>query len=355
MASTEPLFRTTRLRYAMFARAMSVATALILTSAALPQVVLAQGVAQGIAQAQPSNLSGAWVSPPTNNVLERLEGPFTDDWTGMPLNAGGQALAQSYSAGMLAEPERVCQLYGQFHYANGAVGTRLTIWPVVGGATDEVVAWKIDKTEDIGGMTIWVDGRQPPSKYANHTREAFTTGHWKGNMLVAYTTGMKSAPARDNGAFYSDQATMTSTFIPHNGNLLVIVTSLHDPVYFTKPYVYSRAYNRAAADTAINPRWPPCIVNYEGVAEGVVPFFLPGKNPLRDQMMKVFHVPEYASVGGEDTMFPAFRDKVKDAYLKLYPSFPKHCMQYCTSFRNGNPVANQALPEERVPPLKPTP
>src|SRR6185437_11106448 len=330
----------------LIARSMSFAVVMLLAAAVWPRAA----VAQGPAQAQAANLSGSWVSPPTDNVLERLEGPFTDDWTGMPLNAAGQALAQSYSAGMLAEPERVCQLYGQFHYADGAVGTRLTIWPLAGGPTDQILAWKINKTEDIGGMTIWVDGRQQPSKYSDHPREAFTTGHWKGNMLIAHTTGMKRAPARDNGAFYSDQATMTTTFIPHGGDLLVVVTVLQDPVYFTKPYIYSRAYYRSDATTAVNTRWPPCIVNYEGVAEGVVPFFLPGRNPLRDQMMQVFHVPEYASDGGEDTMYPAFRNRLKEQYLKLYSTFPKHCTQYCTTFRNGRPVANQALPEERVPP-----
>src|SRR5579875_2179722 len=109
MASRQPRFwAVPPAARALLRRAMSFAGMLVLLSAALPQAGVAQGVAQGINQAQPSNLSGAWVSPPTDNVLERLEGPFTSDWTGMPLNAGGQALAQSYSAGMLAEPERVC-------------------------------------------------------------------------------------------------------------------------------------------------------------------------------------------------------------------------------------------------------
>lgn len=336
--------------HGLMGRGLSFAVALTLALTALPAVV----VAQAPAQAQAANLSGAWISPATNDVLERLEGPFTDDWTGMPLNEAGRSLAQSYSAAMLGEPERVCQLYGQFHYANGAVGTRLTIWPVEGGPIDQILAWKINKTEDVAGLTIWMDGRSAPSKYVDHAREAFTTGHWKGDKLIAYTTHMKRAPARDNGAFYSDEATLTTTFIPHQGNLLVIVSSLRDPVYFSKPYIYSRAYNRAEATTAVNTTWPPCIVNNEGVDEGAVPFFLPGKDPLRDQMMKVFHVPEYASDGGEDTMYPAIRKKLKDQYLKLYASFPKHCLQYCTTWRNGNPVANQALPEEHIPPKSPT-
>ncbi len=336
MASDQSRFRAAqRAAHAMIVRATTCAVVLILASAALllqPQAAVAQ-------QAPPSDLSGSWISPSTDNVLERDEGPFTDDWTGMPLNAAGRALAQSYSAGMLAEPERVCQLYGQFHYANGVFNLRIT--PVTGGSTDKIVAWTLQKVEDIGGMTIWMDGRSPPSKYSDHGRGAFTTGHWKGDTLVAYTTDMKRAPARDNGAFSSDQATLTSTFIPH-GDVLVVVSVLNDPVYMSQPYVYSRAYMRSTRP--VSTAWAPCVVNFEGTNEGDVPFFLPGKDPLLDQMMQLFHVPAYASEGGADTMYPAYRDRLKAQYLKLYPTFPKKCTQYCTNFRFMQPVGNLAQP-----------
>ncbi|MGH8143639.1 MAG: hypothetical protein ACREU2_14125 [Steroidobacteraceae bacterium] len=322
----------------MIVRATTCAVVLILASAALllqPQAA--------VAQQEPVDLSGSWVPYPNDNPLEVDEGPFTDDWTGMPLSAAGRALAQSYSASMYAEPERVCQLYGQWKYMTAPFPIR--IWPVVGKSTDQIQAWRLQKTEDQGGMTIWMDGRAPPSKYLHFPRGAFTTGHWKGDTLIANTTHLKMAPARNNGGFYSDQATLTSTFIPH-GDLLVVVFILHDPVYFTQPYVYSRAFSRSArpASTA----WPPCIVNYEGTAEGDVPFFLPGKDPLLDQMMQLFHVPVYASEGGADTMYPAYRDRLKAQYLKLYPTFPKKCTQYCTNFRFMQAVGN--LPQ---PPAKP--
>ena len=314
------------------ARGTAFVIALIFTSLALlvePHVVVAQEV----------DLSGSWTSPPTNNVLEVYEGPFTDDWTGMPLSAAGRALAQSWSAGALAEPERTCQLYGQWKYMTFPF--EIKIWPSNGGPTDQIVAWNLQKAEDEGGMKIWMDGRKPPSKYLDYSRGAFTTGHWKGSTLIAQTTHLKMAPARNNGGYYSDRSTLTSTFIPH-GDTLIMVFDLNDPVYFTQPYVYSRVWTRATrpASTA----WPPCIVNYEGVAEGVVPFYLPGKNPLLNQMMQLFHVPEYASEGGAQTMYPAFRDKLKADYLKLYPTFPKQCTQYCTNFRGQQAAGNIPQP-----------
>ncbi|HTV80711.1 MAG TPA: hypothetical protein VMF03_20840 [Steroidobacteraceae bacterium] len=320
----------------MIVRTMTLAVALTLCSAALSvraQVVTAQEAA---------DLSGSWDSPATNDVLERDEGPFTDDFVGMPLNAAGRALAASYSADMLAEPERVCQLYDQWHYSNSVFNLR--IWPVTGGPTGTIQAWKLQPTEDNGGMTIWMDGRSPPSEYADHLRGAFTTGHWKGDMLIAVTTGMKRAPARDNGAFHSDESIMTSTFIPHD-DMLTIVYVLHDPVYMTAPYVYSRTYVRSVT-RPIATQYPPCIVNFEGTSEGTVPFFPPGKNPLMTQMMEFFHVPEYASAGGADTMYPEFRDRLKAQYLKLYPTFPKKCTQYCTNFRFQQAVGNLPQPVE---------
>ncbi len=318
-------------------RGMTFAIALMLASVALL-------VQAPVVVAQESDLSGSWASPATNNVLEVDEGPFTDDWSGMPLSAAGRALAQSYSAATLAEPERICQLYGQWKYMTFPFEVR--IWPVAGGPNGKIVAWRLQATEDQGGMTIWMDGRSPPSEYLDYPRGAFTAGHWEGGTLVAHTTHMKMAPARNNGGFYSDRTTLTSRFIPH-GDSLVMVFILHDPVYFTQPYVYSRAWIRSARPAATE--WPPCIVNYEGIEEGAVPFFLPGKNPVLDQMMQVFHVPEYASEGGAQTMYPAFRDKLKAQYLELYPTFPKKCTQYCTNFRFQQPAANLPQPVERAP------
>jgi hypothetical protein len=301
--------------------------------------------AQVVVSQQVADLSGSWVSPATDDVLERDEGPFTDDFVGMPLNASGRALAQSYSADMLAEPERVCQLYDQWHYSNSVFNIR--IWPMVGGSTGQIVAWMVQPTEDNGGMTIWTDGRSAPSQYDDHLRGAFTSGYWKGDMLIAHTTGMKRAPARDNGAFHSDKSTMSTTFIPHD-DMLTIVYVLHDPVYMTQPYIYSRAYDRSVT-RPVATNFPPCIVNFEGTEEGQVPFFQPGKNNLLGQMMDLFHVPEYASEGGEATMYPAFRDKLKAQYLKLYPSFPKKCTQYCTNFRFAQPVGNIPQPPKEAP------
>jgi hypothetical protein len=69
---------------------------------------------------------------------------------------------------------------------------------------------------------------------------------------------------------------------------------------------------------------PPCIVGDEGVEVGRVPHYLPGKNPFLDEMNKLYHIPAEAALGGAETMYPAFRDKIKDKF-----TIPAKCARNC--------------------------
>jgi len=292
---------------------MTVAMTLLLTTVALPL------------RAQ-SDLSGSWLLQEDEDVMERIAGPVADDFTGIPLNDSGRALGLSYSPSSLSEPERICRQEPLFSNAIGP--WNLNIWPQVNPATRQVVAWHLSGTESHSEMTIWMDGRPQPSKDALHLRGGFTTGTWKGDMLIAQSTHLEAGILRRSGAFSSDKTTMTTTFIPH-GDLLAAAYIINDPIYLTEPYPYTVTYVRT--DRPVGRDWDLCIVGYEGVDEGQVPFYLPGKNPLVGQMKKIYNIPEEASLGGAQTMYPAFRDKLKAQYLKLYSTFPKKCTLYCTT------------------------
>jgi hypothetical protein len=66
------------------------------------------------------------------------------------------------------------------------------------------------------------------------------------------------------------------------------------------------------------------IPGFEGVAVGSVPHYLPDKNPLLDEVMKLYHIPQDAALGGAETMYPAFRDKIKDKF-----TIPPTCARNC--------------------------
>jgi hypothetical protein len=265
------------------------------------------------------DLSGSWASKNHEDNLERGAGPNPDDWTGLPFNDAGRAKALSFSQSIISMPERICWFQTQWHIAAGPFS--LKIWSENDPLTGKIQAWVIGGWETRAPMTIWMDGRPQPSKNAPHDQTGFTTGSWNGNVLTAYTTHIKSGYIRRNGAASSDEATITTTFFRH-GDMLTLALVMEDPVFLTEPYILTRSYMLTPTPVAV--AGPPCIVGYEGVEEGRVPHYLPGKNPFVNEMDKIYHIPQEASLGGAETMYPAFRDKIKDKFV-----IPPKCTRNC--------------------------
>jgi hypothetical protein len=97
---------------------------------------------------------------------------------------------------------------------------------------------------------------------------------------------------------------------------------MEDPVYLTEPYILTRSYNLSTNPVAIG--GPPCIVGDEGVESGRVPHYLPGKNPFLDETMKRYGIPPDAALGGAETMYPEFREKIKATFKR-----PEKCTINC--------------------------
>jgi hypothetical protein len=60
------------------------------------------------------------------------------------------------------------------------------------------------------------------------------------------------------------------------------------------------------------------------VPEGKVPHYLPGTNPSIDELTKFYGIPREATLGGAETMYPEFRKKIKDKFVR-----PEKCTQNC--------------------------
>ena len=253
------------------------------------------------------DLSGSWAAINDEDAMERGAGPYPDDWAGLPLNAAGKARALSFETSMISMPERICWLQTEWYISGGPFGLR--IWAQPDPLTGRVQAWMIGAWEDRAPMTIWMDGRAHPSKDAPHDQTGFTTGVWNRNELITTTTHMKTGYVRRNGAPSSDEATVTIHFRRH-GNLLTLALFIEDPVYLTEPYVVTRSYNLSTNPVAFV--GPPCIIGDEGVEAGRVPHYLPGENPMVDEMTKLYGIPQEAAMGGAETMYPEYRDRIKE-------------------------------------------
>jgi len=227
-------------------------------------------------------------------------------------------------------PERVCLFYTPYYLMLGPFGIKM--WNETDPLTGNTIAWKIGGWEDRAPTTIWMDGRPHPSKNAPHERAGFTTGVWEGDVLTIYTTHMKAGYVRRNGAPSSDQTTLTAHFIRHD-DLLTVTAMVEDPIYLSEPVHWTRMFQLDSA-APISAMGPPCILGDEGPQEGVVPHYLPGKNPFVDEVTKIYHIPVEGVLGGAETMYPEFRKKIKDKYVR-----PEKCTWSCGG-PGGGPAAN---------------
>ena len=139
------------------------------TAAMLVAICVCSGTA-AFAQVE---LAGSWAA--RNNEFLAGDG-FPVDYTGMPLNDEGRTKGLSYSETQLAMVERQCQGWPAFYLVQGPFG--LSISSETDPVKGTVISWTIGAWEDRAPLVIWMDGRPHPSKYAEHTRSGFTTGHW---------------------------------------------------------------------------------------------------------------------------------------------------------------------------------
>ena len=272
---------------------------LVLVIATVAQV---SGVAQ-------IDLSGYWHSPMQEDALERGGGPLSGEYVGIPLNDAARMRADSWSASLLTVPERQCIPHPADY---GPSFSNLQIWKDMDPATRQEIAWHTHMSWMAAERTIWMDGRPHPPAYAPHSWQGFSTGRWEKNILTVTTTHLKAGWIRRNGVPRSDRATMTEHFI-RDGNVLTWVTIVYDPEYLTAPMIRSR-------DFTLNPygqmgAYPCESVEEVDRPEGVVPHYLPGKNPFLTEFATKYGLPQEAARGGEQTMYPEYQNRLKELMM----------------------------------------
>ena len=303
----------------------------LVTAASLVTLFTASAAAQ-------TELAGSWAARNHEDGLERGGGPYAVDYTGLPINEEGRARGLSYSADQLSMIEHQCGQWPPFYLVKGPFGMK--IWNDIDPVTGNTIALVIGAWEDKGLQRIWMDGRSHPSSLAPHDRGGFTTGEWEGTTLVTFTTHIKAGSLRRNGAPLSDQATIEAHFIRH-GDILTVLEIIDDPVYLTEPELVSKSF--VPDPNPMSPVGPPCVAGYEGVPEGKVPHYLPGTNPSIDELTKFYGIPREATLGGAETMYPEYRKKMKDRFVR-----PEKCTQNC-----GAPPPPPAAPAASAGPAAP--
>jgi hypothetical protein len=268
------------------------------------------------------DLSGTWAARNYGDGLANRPGPGPSpvDFLGIPLNEFARAQALLHSPSQISMPERQCSLYNPIYVNVGPFGLQIT--NLTEPRTGTTLAWKIGAWEDMDAITIWMDRRPHPSPNAPHLASGFTTGRWENDVLTAYTTHMKAGIIRRNGVPSSDEATMTTRFFRH-GDILTMTSRIDDPMYLTEPWYVTRTFQLSQGPPMFSVG-DPCVPGEEGVPEGSVPHYLPGKNPFLADITNLYNIPLDVVLGGSETMYPDVRKKFKDQY-KLPPPCKRNC------------------------------
>jgi hypothetical protein len=279
---------------------------LILILAGLVQAPGALAQYSGSFNAQPGiDLSGAWAPEPHE---ESVGNPAIADFLGVPITEAARAVGLAWSPSRVTVPEHQCQVHVAPYIMGGPLNLR--IWEERDNQAQKLESIRMYISTYEQNRTIWMDGRPHPPAAAAHTWMGFSTGSWDGNTLTVYTTHMKQGYLRRNGLPESDQATLIEHFMRH-GDYLVHVSEVTDPVTLTEPFVRTQIFHRTPQE---GQNWLyPCesVVEIANQPRGAVPNFLPGENPFVAEFAAKYHLPLAATLGGADTMYPEFQQKMK--------------------------------------------
>ena len=252
------------------------------------------------------NLSGVWSGTYFEDWPDRFPGPELGDYGGLPINDAGRLRAQSWDASLIALPEYQCRVHPA-DYANSFADIR--IWEERDPYTEELVAIHLQHFAWQTRRSFWMDGREHPPEYAQHTSMGFSTGEWNGHVLKVTTTHLKEGWLRRNGVARSDKATVTEYFIRH-GDWLNWTVIIDDPVYLEEPFIRNRDY-RYNIDSQLGTY--PCTPVVEMVREpGYIPHHLPGQNPDLRLYSENHGIPFEAAMGGAETMYPEYTEVMRE-------------------------------------------
>jgi len=271
--------------------------------------VLAAFLAAPTASAQ-VDLTGNWNPQYLEDQPERIPGPELLDYLGIPINDFARKWALAWAPDRLGLQEHQCQVHTAAYIYRGPLALR--IWEERDPQTQNIVAIHQYTSTYEQHRTIWMDGRPHPPEWAPHTWMGFSTGKWDGNVLTVHTTHIKQGWHRRNGLPSSDKIDLIDHFILH-GDSLTHVSVVTDPIYLSEPLIKSEDYVKNSNPNG-NWLWPCEYVNeLPGSDRAKVPHYLPGENPFMDEFRNKYKLPLEAVLGGPETMYPEYMEKLKAA------------------------------------------
>ena len=110
-------------------------------------------------------------------------------------------------------------------------------------------------TEHIDYRLIYTDGRRHPEDILDYPEwMGHSIGRWEGDTLVVDTIGMREETWLDTAGFeHSDKLHLTERFQKTGPDNFRLTVTVEDPVFFTKPFTYTRVARRLGKDVRLMP------------------------------------------------------------------------------------------------------
>jgi hypothetical protein len=254
-----------------------------------------------------TDIAGDWAVVTNEDQPHRAPGAELGDYTGLPSNDAVRQKAQAWDASILSQPERQAQAHPVQYLMRGP-GPALRILKILDPVTQVQVAYSIAGGFGRADRVVWMDGRNHPSDYSEHTWDGFSTGQWENGQLVVTTTHMKQGVVQRNGSATSPYGVLTEHFFRH-GLYLTSFFSVNDPIFYEEPMVRTQnwEWNPNGFMEFGNP--------FESVDElgdrplGWVPHWPLGV--LQKEFSEVHDIPFRATQGGKETLYPEYMDVIK--------------------------------------------
>src|SRR5262245_61972434 len=210
----------------------------------VPLVAQAPAVAPDFSAPVRVDIAGEWAVTTNEDQPHRAPGAELGDYTGLPLNDAARQKAEAWDASVLSQPERQAQAHPVQYHMRGP-GPNLRILKILNPVTQAHFAYTMAGHFGRADRVIYIDGRNHPSDYAEHTWDGYSTGSWDadGHFNVV-TTHMKMGVINRNGSPASPYGVLEEHFSRH-GLYMNSLFFVYDPIFLEEPMVRSQNWTWA--------------------------------------------------------------------------------------------------------------
>jgi len=206
--------------------------------------------------AAPIDLTGYWVSYVTENWRYRMVTPAKGEYRRIPSSPAALPIINGWDPAADERSGNQCKSYG--------AGAIMTVPGRLHITWQDADTLRIDTDAGTQTRRFRFASPRPSTKPVAASWQGESSAQWEpapgGGSLRVATSNLRAGYLRKNGVPYSEQATVSEHFdlapLPDGGQLLLVTTTVEDPMYLNAPYVVSPHFKKEPDGSKWDPT--PC-------------------------------------------------------------------------------------------------